>query len=101
MFDDNVHVDNFIEKGLLSTDHRKIYAAGILRIFRLPALFQPDSISCEGLYPLFCDYQGKRYRITGASRLGNVWLRKVHSVLGDDDNDRVNIYQCSNFGPVA
>jgi hypothetical protein len=94
-------VDDFIRDGQLSLDHREMYAAGILGIFRLPAIHQPVGTS-ENPYKLFCDYRGERYRVTGASRLGDVWLRKNHSLdYGYDENGRVNITECSNFGPVA
>lgn len=46
--------------------------------------------------PLFCDYQGKRYRCTGASRIGDVWLtadfkRETGYEL------RVYVDDCSNW----
>jgi len=39
---------------------------------------------------LFCTYQGTRWRVTGASRLGDVWLTKnIDKDTGYDE--RVNV----------
>ncbi len=44
-----------------------------------------------------CDYKGKSYRVTGASRLGDVWLISNFSV--DTGYDlRVDVALCTNWG---
>jgi hypothetical protein len=50
-------------------------------------------------HELFCEYEGKRYRVTGASRLGDVWLsadfaREYGYEL------RVDVEKCSVWGPT-
>jgi len=50
------------------------YASWVLMHFRLPALQQSKWKQYYGKYKLFCTYDSKRYRCTGASRLGDVWL---------------------------
>lgn len=45
---------------------------------------------------LFCQYKGKRYRCTGASRMGDVWLAEDFS--RDSGYDlRVNVGECSDW----
>lgn len=47
-------------------------------------------------YKIFCEYQGKKYRITGASSMGDVWL--AESLEREQGYDhRVDIDDCSNF----
>lgn len=80
------HVDDFIDDP--SSDP---YAASWFESFRRPAVEKcrtPDSRK------LFATYQGKRYRVTGCSRLGDVWLSANH------DRDmgyelRVDVDSCS------
>lgn len=85
------HVDDFIEDS--SSDK---YAARWFDLFRRPALVklrEPNDAK------LFATFQGKRYRVTGCSRLGDVWL---HS---DPDADtsyerRVDVDECSEWGSL-
>ena len=61
-----LHVDDFIDDP--STDR---YAASWFEAFRRPAVVkmrEPDPRL------LFATYEGKRYKVTGCSRLGDVWL---------------------------
>lgn len=47
-------------------------------------------------YKLFCMYKGERYRCTGASRMGDVWL---HSDFSQDTGyeHRVDVEECSDW----
>jgi hypothetical protein len=58
--------------------------------------WQYDNKNLEPKYSCICDYKGKEYKITGASRLGDVWLhndlRAEHGYVA-----RVDIDDCSNF----
>lgn len=89
-----MHVDQFID------DHRNDdYARWVLLHFRLPADLQllfrkymPDA-------RLFCTWQGRRYRVTGASRMGDVWLIGDFSSTGYDH--RVDIAECSEWSPTV
>jgi hypothetical protein len=45
---------------------------------------------------VFCEYEGEKYRITGASRLGDVWLVKDFNRDTGYDK-RVMIDSCSKF----
>ncbi len=64
------HVDEFISYGF--GQHK--YARFVLHYFRLPAVLKNDFREFMEDKKLFCTYGGKRYRVIGASRMGDVWL---------------------------
>ena len=66
-----------------------------------PAMTQLDNEhKIQGL-KIYCIYKLSKYRITGASRLGDVWLCKASSKEALQDlpqyEKRVDIEDCSNF----
>lgn len=72
-----VHVDDFIH----SMDHDDKpevgdgkYARWVLMHFRMPAYMKIEFSEFMNKHKLFCTFEGKRYRCTGASRMGDVWL---------------------------
>lgn len=87
-----VHIDDFID------DHNQdAYARIWFESFRRPAmakLLEPDDRK------LFATYRGQRYRVTGCSRMGDVWL---HSNLAWTEDTRpwyerrVDVTECSNW----
>ncbi len=86
------HVDDFIDD---PTSDR--YAASWFESFRRPAYdkcLKPDDRK------LFATYRGDRYRVTGCSRMGDVWL--------DPDfgrecgyTHRVDVSECSDWSPSS
>ena len=86
-----MHVDEFIQ------DYQKDkYARWFFVLHRFPAFMQADFSEWIKPYKLFCTYKGKKYRCTGASRLGDVWLtpdfnREVGYEL------RVEVEECSEW----
>lgn len=91
-----VHVDDFVGDYF---NHEK-YARWFLFLKRLPAALQADFSDWIGQYKLYCTYQDERYRVTGASRLGDVWLAKDHQrEIGYDL--RVNLAECTTWGREA
>lgn len=87
------HVDDYIE------DFRSDpYARWMLMHFRMPAEMQLAFRKFTEPHQLFCTHQGKRYRCTGASRLGDVWLT---SNFGQNTGYtlRVDVSECSDWGP--
>jgi len=77
--DGNVHVDDFIES--LSFDSSKDreseienYAKFFFMLHRLPAYMKNQWEVIISKYKLYCLYEGKAYRVTGASRMGDIWL---------------------------
>lgn len=69
-----MHVDEFIDD--TDTDD---YVSFVLNWFRAPAIHHARYSNWMSLFKLFCTYEGKRYRVTGASRLGDVWLATNHA----------------------
>ena len=91
------HVDQFIDK--LTTDPQEIYAAWVLCYFRLPAILKDKFREFMKDKRLFCTFEGKRWRVVGASRLGDVWLK------GDGPENafydrRVCVDHCSEWADV-
>ncbi len=88
-----MHVDDFIDKEL----GKWAYARWVLNYFRLPAALQNDFRPYMKDFKLFCTYKGRRFRCTGASRMGDVWLAK------DPKQDcgydlRVDVTECGPWG---
>ncbi len=86
-----MHVDDYIDN--MDTDE---YASFFLLLHRLPAVLQSKFAKRIAELKLFCTYKGCRYRVTGASRLGDVWL----AVNFDRDvgyDKRVGIKDCTNL----
>lgn len=79
-------------------DDRKndAYATWVFSYFRLPAIDHERWWPFMQHHPLFCTHEGKRYRVTGASRLGDAWLAK--SITQDTRyNLRVDVALCSEW----
>lgn len=92
------HVDDFISHGppVGGGDVNTQYARWVLLHFRQPATVQFATQQFMANYTLFVTYQGERYRLIGASRLGDVWLTKTFSRSHGYDV-RVLIAECSEF----
>lgn len=90
------HVDEFIHDDF----GKESYARWVLLHFRLPAVLQLDFGGFMKDHKLFCTHKGKRYRVTGASRLGDVWLAED---FGRDIgyNLRVGVEECSQWSPES
>jgi predicted RNase H-like HicB family nuclease len=87
------HVDRFIDEQF----GRDKYARFVLNYFRLPAALQADFAPFMNQFKLFCTYEGKRYRCTGASRLGDLWLASNFEREHGYDL-RVDVEKCSDWG---
>lgn len=70
------HIDDFINGGFLNQTDSEKYARWCFLLFRLPATLKYDFKEYIEQYKLFCIYKGKKYRVTGASRLGDIFLSK-------------------------
>lgn len=75
----------------------RAYAMWFFFCYRLSAalkLFFKDFMPTQ---PLFCDYAGQRYRVTGCSRLGDVWLTTdFKQEMGYEL--RVDVDNCARWG---
>lgn len=95
-----MHVDEFIDYGTsIVASKRSLnedYARWVLCHFRMPATLKMDFKEFMKDNKLFCDYKNESYRVTGASRLGDVWLSKdFEQTVGYQL--RVDIEDCSNW----
>jgi hypothetical protein len=68
-----LHVDDFIDDFSKNTPELK-YARWFFMLHRLPSNLVVDFQALISPYRLFCTYAGKRYRVTGASQMGDIWL---------------------------
>lgn len=93
------HVDTYIWNRIAAIDKSvSAYAQWMLMHFRLPAAKKMDWDKFIADRKLFCTYQGKRYRVTGASRFGDVWLAEDHTRDCGYDH-RVAVDECSEWAP--
>lgn len=90
-----MHVDEYIDS--LDGDP---YAQFVLSLFRLPAVKAIRWAKDIERSPLFCTWKGKRYRVTGASQLGDVWLHSDFSATVGYEC-RVDVEECSEWGADA
>ena len=92
------HVDDFIDYGRMSADEpeSETYARWVLNYFRMPAILKNDFKRFMKDSLLFCTYKGTDYRVTGASRMGDVWLTSdFNQETGYEQ--RVNVSDCDNW----
>jgi hypothetical protein len=87
------HVDDWID----NYSHEENYARFVLFHMRLNAVFQSYFRPWMKQFKLFCTYQGERYRVTGASRMGDVWLARNFERENGYDL-RANIDDCLEWG---
>jgi hypothetical protein len=91
------HVDEWIE--MPTGDKGEDYARFVLHHARLPAIMQVFFEPWTKQFRLFCTHKRKRYKVTGASRLGDVWLAK--DLTRESGYDlRVDLADCSKWGPL-
>ena len=97
-------VDDFIDFGSTpfsgdkSSDagRAEIYARIVFSLFRLPASAALDMNTFILKLKLYCTYEGERYRVTGASRMGDIWLSKDFNRTSGYEK-RVMVDQCSEW----
>lgn len=88
---EQLHVDDFIDG--CDTDD---YAAFVFDWFRRPAIARGRFGKWMDQFKLFCTFEGARYRVTGASRLGDVWLSADFKRESGYEK-RVNVAECSGW----
>jgi hypothetical protein len=88
-----VHIDEWLDSPTFD-DKQEAYAKFVLDNMRWPAWKKMAYEPWTKAHKLFCTYESKRYRVTGASRLGDIWLAK--DFKRDTGYDRrVDVEQCS------
>lgn len=89
-FKDADHVDAFVDY----TYGKHQYARFVLYLKRLPATLRLDFKDLIEPFKLYCKYQDQWRVVTGASRLGDVWLNEdLDKTVGY--TERVSVLQCS------
>jgi hypothetical protein len=68
------HVDDFIDASCSQMSESETYAAWMLNHFRFPAGLRFKFDKFMKSHKLFATYKDQVYLITGASRMGDVWL---------------------------
>lgn len=95
-----MHVDDFIEQpSFESKEDYLAYSKWVLNYFRLPSTLKNSFAPFMQDNKLFGIYKdNKKYRVTGASRLGDVWLATdSQRTVGYDL--RVDVSDISNWSP--
>ena len=91
-----LHIDDWLDTP--SEDPEIILAKEFLEYCRRPAMDKEDSWLRAN--PLFCTYKEERWKVLGASRMGDVWLTKhFDRIYGYDI--RIYISECSNFSKTS
>lgn len=85
------HIDDWIDD-----TRNDEYARTWFALFRRPAI---DKMRAPNPAKLFATYEGQRWRVTGCSRLGDVWLAKVDTTNEDGYEKRVDVDECSAWSP--
>lgn len=70
----STHIDEWLDSIQFTCDPMEAHARFVLEYFRYPAWKQTLYMDIMSKFKLFCTYQGKKYKVLGASRLGDVWL---------------------------
>lgn len=92
----HIHVDDFIDCHF----GKEKYARFVLNYFRMPAAMKFDFEEFMAPFKLFATWKGERYRVTGASRMGDVWLTsKFDQEMGYEH--RVFVEEITEWGPEA
>ncbi len=94
------HVDDWLDTPTYpwKDDDNINYAKFVLEFARMPAFKQQAYKQWIQQFELYCTYQNKRYRVTGASRLGDVWLQ-ADFTRDHGYNLRVSLKDCNKWSP--
>lgn len=91
------HIDDWIDDTWSRRkDKGETYAAFFFNLHRLPASHQECFREHIGQFKLFCTFEGKRWRVTGCSRMGDIWLQSDHSKDHGYDT-RIFIDHCTQW----
>lgn len=95
-----LHVDDWIEDFTFEEDKFERYAKWVLHHARLPAILSIFFEPIMKRYTLFCTFEDKVYRVTGASSLGDVWLTSNYQQETGYEK-RVNVESCSKWSAYS
>ena len=88
------HIYKWLDENVANKEVKKLW--DFIDFKTMSALYRSQNKDKEPKYRVLCIYEGRQYRMTGASRLGDVWL---NSDRNEDTGytDRVDIEDCSHF----
>ena len=90
------HIDDWMDRCRHIEDEGEAFALFMFEYFRMPAWKQIALRDIYKPFKLFCIYEDREYRVTGASRMGDVWLaRDFERDTGYDL--RVDVAKCSKW----
>lgn len=101
---EEAHVNYFVDYGPNTSgiNDEEAYARFMLLHFTLSATLQQLFKPFMHDKRLYCNYKNERYRVTGASRLGDIWLSRTLTGEPKDRYDlRVSVADCSNFAATV
>lgn len=94
---EGLHVDDWLDNVDKIWTAEIQYAKFVIGGFRCNATSRGAHYKFMSQFHLFCDYRGKRYRVIGASRMGDIWLTdNFDRELGYQQ--RVYVNDVSNWG---
>lgn len=93
------HIDDWIDRPC-DSDQPEAFAKFMFWYWRYPAWAKFAFDQFMDHHKLFCTYEGQRYRVTGCSRMGDVWLAADFNRKTGYDK-RVAVDDCSAWSPVA
>lgn len=93
-----MHINDWIE--IPGSNESENYAKFVFDYFIKPAWMQYAFHTWMKRYVLFCTYEGVRYRVTGASGMGDIWLTtNFEQDFGYEE--RVDVEECSEWSNVS
>lgn len=94
---DGTHIYDWLEEEGTTAAEKKVKE--FLDFRTRPAVYQMENRDKIKGLSVFCEYESIKYKITGASRMGDVWLAKNFERESGYDK-RVMIDECSNFSYI-
>lgn len=90
-----MHIDDWIDRTCDMKEGER-YASFFFMLHRLDAISRMKWAPWISQFKLFCTWNGKRYRVTGCSRLGDVWLTpRFNQDIGYEH--RPDVEECSEW----
>jgi len=95
--DEKDHVDTFVDLGTKPWKEDEWYARWVLLFMRFPSAWQLAFAEFFGDRKLYCTYNGDRYRVTMASRFGDIGLAPALAPEDSGYEHRVLVKECSDW----
>ena len=91
------HIDDWLdERSMGRAEDDEKYAVAFFHMKRLNAVKAQIMRPIMKQHKLFCEWKGVKYRVTGCSRLGDVWL-STNFERDTGYTNRVDVDECSKW----